>query len=94
MTLLSNKAFISQLDLMLDRNFERSFGVSVGFLLVRYPVIDSAQITTARPVMRGLTITRAFALGNEVSLVSVLTGVRIKRVNLEKEFMSFSSRRT
>lgn len=42
MTLLSNKAFISQLDLMLDRNIERSFGVSVGFLLVRYPVIDSA----------------------------------------------------
>ena len=45
---LHSGTLLSQLDLMLDRTFERSFAVSVWFLLVRYPVIDSAQITTPR----------------------------------------------
>ena len=51
-----------------------------------------AQITTARNA--GLAIMRVCTSGNKVSLVSVLTGVRTKRVNLEKEFMSFSSGQT
>ena len=44
----------SQLDLMLDRTFERSFGLSVGFSLVRYSVLGSAQINSVRKA--GLTI--------------------------------------
>ena len=44
----------SQLDLVLDRTFERSFGLSVGFSLVRYSVLGSAQINSVRKA--GLTI--------------------------------------
>ena len=44
----------SQLDLMLDRTFERSFGLSVGFSLVRYSVLGSAQINSV--LKAGLTI--------------------------------------
>ena len=64
--------------------------------LVRYPVIDSAQITTAGNAE--FDNYENLCLGNnKVSLVSVLTGVRIKRVNLEKEdkeYMNFSSGQT
>ena len=44
----------SQLDLVLDRTFERSFGLSVSFSLVRYSVLGSAQINSVRKA--GLTI--------------------------------------
>lgn len=33
---------------MLNRTFERSFAVSIRFLLVGYPVIESVQLTSVR----------------------------------------------
>ena len=54
--------------------------MSVGFLLV-IKVSSHRQCADNHCRYAGLTIMRVCASGNKVSLVSILTGVRIKQVN-------------